>query len=680
MFGLLAVFAWWTTSVHAKEEEEEEEEADPKTVAGAVMIILTLMVLFSVLFETAQHHLKSHVQSNSPQLMPVLDSLFQELTLLGFIGLSLFIFDKLEVVHEMSQSLFHEEGEVGELCESVHMALFLVMVLFLATVIYLVRTGGQIQEEWESWEENILDTSELREGLSQLYSRPKTCATLLQYNEPIEYQKACYASLRSKFMGSGIPEPFSFADYLNRRLGFHLGEVVEVPVDTWLGLWFIMLAAWMAHDNLSPEIEFMILLTVAYSLPILMRIIHGKLRNIKYQATPMTLIRESQRLHQAKTGEKSGLLSAGVEMGQVTSASDPLALEQRYGAHESDTNEESEHHERFWNGAKLEKEAPDFTLSLIRYCLLINSIYIALCALMVFPALFKDMSGNPDGPHMAFGLVLVCIVPPVVLLLLTPHVIKEFTLVSNIENMQNQRVIEQCKSRMRTRSAFLTLKVIYMMISGLGVLQPAHGEGHKHKHNGKKKKPADNATRALNRRRVWKEIFDTFDDDKGGHLTGKELHDLLRNIAGENVITEAKINAIVKELDSNNDNEIDFDEFYNYVNGIMENETQDPREISDGIFKLCDQDPTHEEEAKEGHEHGEGNGFLRCLTSICEKEEEEEEGPDITIKELQDILKKTGQELQADEVFDVISDIDEDGDGKLNEGEFFLLLQRLEVI
>ena len=138
-FATLAVQLWTATA--KEEEEEEEEEVDPSTQAATVMIILSIMIAFSIAFETAQEKLVSNVRSEAPNLMPVVDSLFAELTLLGFIGLSLFIFDKLELVKGLSEDMFHEEGAIGELCESVHMALFLVMVIFMGNVILLVQFG-----------------------------------------------------------------------------------------------------------------------------------------------------------------------------------------------------------------------------------------------------------------------------------------------------------------------------------------------------------------------------------------------------------------------------------------------------------------------------------------------------------------------------------------------------------
>lgn len=146
---LLSALSVLAIGAHAEDEEEEEVEVSPLIQSGSVMIILTLMVLFSVGFEQAKDML---FEKTTESLMPVLNSLFSELTLLGFIGLSLFIIDKLQVVSTLSENVFGEEGYIGELCEAVHMALFLVMVLFLSTVILLIMVAQSVNKQWKAWE------------------------------------------------------------------------------------------------------------------------------------------------------------------------------------------------------------------------------------------------------------------------------------------------------------------------------------------------------------------------------------------------------------------------------------------------------------------------------------------------------------------------------------------------
>ena len=57
------------------------------------------------------------------------------------------------------ESIYGEEegSELDELSETVHMVLFLVMVLFLAQAIGLVALGNSIQKQWRLWETSSIN-------------------------------------------------------------------------------------------------------------------------------------------------------------------------------------------------------------------------------------------------------------------------------------------------------------------------------------------------------------------------------------------------------------------------------------------------------------------------------------------------------------------------------------------
>ena len=49
-------------------------------------------------------------------MRPIVESLFSELTLLGFIGLTLFLVFKMAWLKELSEKLYGEENELTMLC------------------------------------------------------------------------------------------------------------------------------------------------------------------------------------------------------------------------------------------------------------------------------------------------------------------------------------------------------------------------------------------------------------------------------------------------------------------------------------------------------------------------------------------------------------------------------------
>ena len=119
-----------------------------------VVAFISFILLLSIGFELAHHHLK---ETTPEAFQPILTSLYSELTLLGFIGLLMFTIFKLEILEELSKHLFGEGEEIKELGEQVHMVLFGVMALFLAQAVALAKFGEFIQRKW--WRGGVRLTS-----------------------------------------------------------------------------------------------------------------------------------------------------------------------------------------------------------------------------------------------------------------------------------------------------------------------------------------------------------------------------------------------------------------------------------------------------------------------------------------------------------------------------------------
>lgn len=224
------------TKMERGEEGEDEKydlDADDFVTSGVTIIILSAMIVFSILFEKGRENIE---ESTPESLKPILDSLFGELTLLGFIGLILFIASKCEAVQIMSMDIFGEEEAINELSEGVHMGLFLVMLIFLATVLLLVQFGTEIVARWQGWEDTVLAEALVRERYHSIHDKTHGamgyCAGLdhaILGLEPEEFQEAAYSALRKEFIGEArLDDHFDFAEYLEPRLGHVLAEFVEV--------------------------------------------------------------------------------------------------------------------------------------------------------------------------------------------------------------------------------------------------------------------------------------------------------------------------------------------------------------------------------------------------------------------------------------------------------------------
>ena len=98
-------------------------EVEVSASAVAILVIATFLVAFGILFDVAVDYLFEHTGRH---IRPVLDSLFSELTLLGFIGLIMFLVERTKSLNGYSEHLFGEGEQLDDLVETVHMALFLI--------------------------------------------------------------------------------------------------------------------------------------------------------------------------------------------------------------------------------------------------------------------------------------------------------------------------------------------------------------------------------------------------------------------------------------------------------------------------------------------------------------------------------------------------------------------------
>lgn len=129
-------------------------------------------------------------------------------------------------------------------------------------------------------------------------------------------------------------------------------------------------------------------------------------------------------------------------------------------------------------------------------------------------------------------------------------------------------------------------------------------------------------------------VFQMFDRNGDGLITKQELCDSLENLGI--YIPEAELAAMIEKIDVNGDGSVDADEFGTLYRSIMDerDEEEDMREA----FNVFDQN---------------GDGF-------------------ITVDELRSVLASLGfkQGRTAEECRKMISQVDVDGDGKVNFTEF----------
>nr|P54213.1 RecName: Full=Caltractin; AltName: Full=Centrin [Dunaliella salina]AAB67855.1 caltractin-like protein [Dunaliella salina] len=138
-----------------------------------------------------------------------------------------------------------------------------------------------------------------------------------------------------------------------------------------------------------------------------------------------------------------------------------------------------------------------------------------------------------------------------------------------------------------------------------------------------------------------REAFDLFDTDGSGTIDAKELKVAMRALGFEPKKEEIK--KMIADIDKAGSGTIDFEEFLQMMTSKMGE--RDSREEIIKAFKLFDDDNT---------------GF-------------------ITLKNLKRVAKELGENLTDEELQEMTDEADRNGDGQIDEDEFYRIMKKTSL-
>ena len=137
-------------------------------------------------------------------------------------------------------------------------------------------------------------------------------------------------------------------------------------------------------------------------------------------------------------------------------------------------------------------------------------------------------------------------------------------------------------------------------------------------------------------RKELQDVFDQFDKDKDGKISGKELENAMISM-GQSP-TEEEINEMMNEVDLNKDGKIDFDEFMILMTKRSPDNQTEEEVIN--AFRVFDK---------------EGNGLIASA-------------------ELKHIMMSIGDKMTEEEADEMVNEADIDEDGMINYEEFVRMM------
>jgi hypothetical protein len=229
-------------------------------------------------------------------LKPMVESVFRELTLLGFISLFTFLAVKTRIPGKVSKLIFDTTTELHEMFEIVHFIVFFFMLFFVVLTVFLVLGGKRVKRWWISAEALCTDVENsgpeiIRSDYVRFVLEPVPLCSVTRHRARTEaYHNMDYLVMRCQFQRELETEDskfrgFDFAQYLANCHDHSVGRAVELQPRIWFMLLFslIPLRAFIQIGNMNVKVWLFTIL--GYILLLMSFIFLYKLRDIKKRLT-----------------------------------------------------------------------------------------------------------------------------------------------------------------------------------------------------------------------------------------------------------------------------------------------------------------------------------------------------------------------------------------------------------
>jgi calmodulin len=529
---------------------------------------------------------------------------------------------------------YHCDQAILHLFEDVHMGLFLVLVLFFARAVLLLRQVECIGERWRTMEAIIATTHDGERAVVQEFYEGR-----LQHRAPCCTKKSIagldaaevmlFTVLRMRFVrtangGGPLKDDFSFAEYLNLIFGKTAAHIVHIPVKAWalLELGFVVFWASMrAAPFLRVRCFALVVCAGAAASFALLRKYHTILAALTIPYDPYEGVdgATATGASSARYQQPGGAFDFEAFQDQQPSY---LALAGGRGL--------TQHDALFWRG----KKGPGAMMHAIR---------ILQVSMLIFFVLFGFALPFAYAHDRAFFPVVVLCIPVVAYgsLTLPQELLRLHCLCTSIELQKNPRAIDDTIRTVKFAKSMRTLALLRSLQGFAELEQMKNDDGGGGGSGGApalveqvNAKEEDDPKGKAN----CKEVFDVFDADHSGEVSIDEMGSLLKTMGME--LTAADLEIVIKKFDRDGDGTISFEEFWIYMKSRKAK--LDPDVVVAQVFAMIDAD---------------GSGR-------------------ITAEEFSDTLRKLPTRISEEDINALVREIDSSGDGEISMHEFAHVLKK----
>lgn len=560
-------------------------EVDATVDLQVTLGICVFLISLTIIFEVAKHNLEHNVP---PMMATILQAMFGELTVLGFIALCAYFMIKLGFIESMSNLIYHDPEHLLHLFEDIHFMLFFVMLVFLTQACILVLATLRAEEFFMRTETMLAGSPVLEKvapadaaaapAVAQMLATYKAarehccnrfciCPRMIWgYREAEAKEELNYSLLRSRFIFPArveagkppLPAEFDFSTYMRMRCVHEVAHTLHVSPMTWTAiimfLGVILYLPVLEQQFAHMEITVHYVVGLGWVLWLYSFIIRAKLGHVLYMLTPP---------HALLDGPPKSFDEEAPTVGLIAQKLDAPPFESL-----EPTSNASKHERLFWRG----RSGAGHLLFLMRFQMLLSAIILAVT--------YTWLSKNPEDTY----ILLLALFPVLDVMITSPKtILLMLVMTTSVELMKKRSDIDATLIEMKTEK---TLKMLKM----LNTLQAQAKKAQKLQKLDKKARPGIPKPKAKEidpvQEAELRQAFELFDKDGSGSIDKQELASVMLSLGVD--MTESELATLYVQMDPSGDGVIDFGEFCDVMAPDAIPET--PAQVAASVFLMLDKD------------------------------------------------------------------------------------------
>jgi len=552
-------------------------------IVGTIFLLIAL----TLAFEHFKHHLEEH---SSEDTKLILEKLFGELTILGFLAMTIFFIHHSGLLETISHRIHFEEEELIEYVENIHYALFSVMIFFVFQVMVLLRFANETAEQWTAMDKACQDaslnktewipTEQERQSLSNLQAFSwitLLVPQLVNKDDETIRDTVIFRALRHEFILDRSPDPpfpaktakkrlvdFNFGRYLAHAQSRVLAHVVEVEQEAWLCFAVATLVfyafALAVRENMvilawfwAATGWFVFLFNAVFEMHLIdlrRSFLPRRIDALLYESTPSLHDNNERGCDFALLEEK------GVDALPGWCDVDP---------------EHYVNHERWWVTQKfvggkpnrqqtlfwMDRHGPHIYMLILQVNLIFTGVHVGLLLLVFVPDILEDATLTISIIYCFFAFI-----PVIGIMYNKKRIVATLAQVCSVGCYRKWQIVRDVLRQQKTVAAVRTFVAIHNMHS-------LDQEGKDNTTEKKKLVGEDSERSALSesgRAQVHK-TFDAFDTDGSGDISYDELKSLLARMGISS--SPESFGRITAALDEDGNGFITRDEFVNWYTSMI---------------------------------------------------------------------------------------------------------------